>query len=133
MKMNRILLCLLLALSIAVVVLSIRVIQLRRQVRHAEVYVEAGVKNWGLACSQVSSMLQQYGNDQEAVEALRVVATACIARGDYVDTAATQAIADDFNAKDVNGLVRRIDHAVETRDFFLPVRDTVTGRFPKGY
>jgi hypothetical protein len=133
MKTNRILLFVLVALSVAVVALCVRVVQLRRQVKHAELYVEAGVQNWGLACSRVADLLRTLGGDYEASMALHDVAHACIGRSDYVDTAAASAIAGDFNAKDVNGLVRRIEHAVETRDYFLPAGDTVTGRFPKGY
>jgi hypothetical protein len=125
-------LALVLTLSFAVIGLSVRVLQLRRDITHAELYVQAGVANWELVCKSVATNLQAYSNDAEASSALHMIAFACVARSDTQDLAGAEALSRDMDAKDPAGLIRRIERAIETRDYGAR-SEHVTGYFPKGY
>jgi hypothetical protein len=131
-KSTRLLLALLAALSIAVIVLSVRIVQLQHSLTHAELYVQAGVANWEHACKNVVTGLTYHGKDPAARRVLYDVAWACMSRTDTTDKAGAEAFSRDFDSDDPSGVIRRIERAIETRDYFMH-SDRVTGYFPKGY
>ena len=132
MRTNRLLLALLLALSVAVATLSVRVIQLRREVTHAELYVQAGLANWRSTCKLLNHALLLYGSNKDVRPALNEVAIACLSRTDLSDPAISDLVVGDRVDPDPRNLMRRIDQAIQTGDYFIHVTQ-ITSDFPKGY